>query len=332
MTTVYVGSARSDEHGKAYGGAAGDQKSGLEVSKQAWYLHSKGWRAFRAKDPAVAAKIAECMEWACASPLIGYDQWQRNTLYNALEPNGFKLALSKAVETDCSALVRVCMGYAGITGVPSDFRTYNMPSELMKTGAFVELKGTKYTNQSAYLGAGDILVTPVSGHTVVVLNNGDKYEGTVQEKVWTLGERLLKVGAEGEDVRLLQKYLLKLGYSVGAAGTDGEFGSKTADAVKAFQADKGLDDDGEYGELTHAALMDALDMKPADTPQITPEGLGNLTVKAGTWNLRTGPGTAYPVAAVVKGGDKLSELSAENWKPIKHDGQTLWISKNALEG
>lgn len=332
MATVYVGSARSDENGKAYGGKAGDQKSGREVSTQAWYKHSKGWRVFRAKDPAKAAKIAECMEWACASPLIGYDQWQRNTLYNALEPNGFKLALSKAVETDCSALVRVCMAYAGITGVPSDFRTWSMPAELMKTGAFVELKGTKYTNQSAYLGAGDILVTPVSGHTVVVLNNGDKYEGTVQEKVWTLGERLLKVGAEGEDVRLLQKYLLKLGYSVGAAGTDGEFGSKTADAVKAFQADHGLDDDGEYGELTHAALMDALDLKPADTPQITPEGLGNLTVKAGTWNLRTGPGTAYPVAAVVKGGGKLSELSAENWVPIKHDGETLWISKNALEG
>ena len=332
MATVYVGSARSDEHGKAYGGQPGDQKNGLEVSKQAWYKHSKGWRVFRAKYPAVAAKIAECMAWACASPLIGYDQWNRNTLYNALFPAFDLSALSKKVETDCSALVRVCMGYAGITGVPSDFRTYNMPSELLKTGAFVELKGTKYTNQSAYLGAGDILVTPVSGHTVVVLNNGDKYEGAVQEKVWTLGERVLKKGMDGEDVRLLQKYLVQLGYSVGAAGTDGEYGGKTEDAVQAFQADHGLDDDGEYGPLTHAKLMDILDDEPAATPPVTSESVGNLTVKPGTWNLRTGPGTEYSVAAVVKGGDKLSELSAENWKPIKHDGQQLWISKNALEG
>lgn len=331
MAMVYVGSARSDEHGKAYGGQPGDQKNGLEVSKQAWYLHSKGWRVFRAKYPAVAAKIAECMAWACASPLIGYNQWQRNTLYNALFPVFDLTALNKKVETDCSALVRVCMGYAGITGVPSDFRTYNMPTELLATGAFVELKGTKYTSQSAYLGAGDILVTPVSGHTVVVLNNGDKYDGVAQEKAWTLGERVLKKGMDGEDVRLLQRYLVQLGYSVGTAGTDGEYGGKTADAVQAFQADHGLDDDGEYGPLTHAKLMDVLDDEPAATPPVASEGVGNLTVKAGTWNLRTGPGTDYPAAAVVKGGDKLSELSTENWVPIKHDGQTLWISKNALE-
>lgn len=332
MATVYVGSARSDENGKAYGGSAGDQKNGLEVSKQAWYKHSKGWRVFRAKYPAVAAKIAECMTWACASPLIGYDQWNRNTLYNALFPVFDLAALNKKVETDCSALVRVCMGYAGITGVPSDFRTYNMPTELLKTGAFVELKGTKYTSQSAYLGAGDILVTPVSGHTVVVLNNGDKYEGTVQEKAWTLGERVLKKGMEGEDVRMLQKYLVQLGYSVGTAGTDGEYGGKTADAVQAFQADHGLDDDGEYGPLTHAKLMDVLDDEPAVTPPVASEGVGNLTVKAGTWNLRTGPGTDYPVAAVVKGGDKLQELPDENWVPVIRNGQQLWVSENALEG
>lgn len=55
MATVYVGSARSDENGKAHSGKAGDQKSGREVSTQAWYKHSKGWRVFRAKNPAHAA-------------------------------------------------------------------------------------------------------------------------------------------------------------------------------------------------------------------------------------------------------------------------------------
>jgi hypothetical protein len=34
--TVYVGSARSYENGEAYNGQAGDQKSGNEVSTQAW--------------------------------------------------------------------------------------------------------------------------------------------------------------------------------------------------------------------------------------------------------------------------------------------------------
>ena len=88
MSTVKIGSARIDENGKAHGGAAGDQ-TGKEVSTQAWYLSSKGWRVFRAKNPGVAEKIAQAMEWACANHHIGYDQYQRNTLYNAAEVVGF---------------------------------------------------------------------------------------------------------------------------------------------------------------------------------------------------------------------------------------------------
>lgn len=37
---------------------------------------------FRAKDPARAAKIAQAMKAACANDRIGYDQWQRDTLYD----------------------------------------------------------------------------------------------------------------------------------------------------------------------------------------------------------------------------------------------------------
>ena len=90
--TVYVGSARSDENGKANSGKAGDQKQGKEVSTQAWYKHSKGWRVFRAKDPKHALIIAKIMRWACKSDLIGYDQWNRHTLYNALKAVGFDLS------------------------------------------------------------------------------------------------------------------------------------------------------------------------------------------------------------------------------------------------
>lgn len=176
--TVYVGSARSDENGKANSGKAGDQKQGKEVSTQAWYKHSKGWRVFRAKDPVHALMIAKIMRWACVSDLIGYDQYQRNTLYNELEKVGFggEPQLSKAVETDCSALVRVCLAFCGID-VPAEFRTANMAQYMLDTGMFVELKGSKYTDQPDYLGEGDILVTQTSGHTVVVLDNGDLYEG-----------------------------------------------------------------------------------------------------------------------------------------------------------
>ena len=236
MATVRVGSARIDERGKAYGGRAGDQ-TGRELSTQKWYLHKKGWRVFRAVKREQALKIAADMEAACKNSHIGYDQWQRNTLYKAAEPVGFDCGKVRTdCETDCSALVRVCCAYAGIMGLPGDFRTGNMPKNLLATGMFVELRGAKYTDQSAYLGKGDILVTRTHGHTVVVLDDGVKYEGAVEAKDYALGERLLKHGAEG---------------------ADGEFGDATELAVKDFQKKNGLYADGQYGKKTHAALIAA---------------------------------------------------------------------------
>ena len=54
---VIIGSARIDERGKAIGGRAGDQTRN-ELSTQSWYLHSKVWRVFRAKDAKARELIA----------------------------------------------------------------------------------------------------------------------------------------------------------------------------------------------------------------------------------------------------------------------------------
>ena len=170
MATVKIGSARIDENGNATGGKAGDQ-TGREVSTQSWYKHAKGWRVFRAKSAAVAEKIAQDMQWACDNKHIGYDQGQRLTLYDVAKPLGFNCRrVEKNCETDCSALVRVCCAYAGIS-LPN-FRTPTEPAALLDSGAFVELKGSKYTDSDKYLKRGDILVTRTQGHTVVVLSNG----------------------------------------------------------------------------------------------------------------------------------------------------------------
>ena len=157
-------------------------------------------------------------------------------------------------ETDCSALVRVCCAYAGILGLPADFRTVNEPTYLAKTGAFVELMGGKYTEQSLYLGRGDILVTKVSGHTVVVLSNGSKYEGTLEPKAYVLGECIIRYGCEGPDVKLMQEYLADLGYDLGKWGCDGDFGDCTDLALRAFQKNAHVDSDGECGPITLEAL------------------------------------------------------------------------------
>lgn len=167
--SVIVGSARIDENGNAHGGAAGDQ-TGKEVSTQNWYNHSKGWRVFRAKY-SMGEAIAVDMQNACNNSCIGYDQYQRDSLYKEAEKVGFDCSkVTKKCETDCSALVRVCCAYAGI--MLPNFRTTDEAKVLLNSGAFDEMQGTKYTQQSEYLRRGDILVTKTQGHTVVVLSNG----------------------------------------------------------------------------------------------------------------------------------------------------------------
>ena len=246
---VIIGSARIDENGKAHGGAAGDQ-TGKEVSTQAWY--DRDWRVLRPKDPAKAKKIAKGMQSACDNANIGYDQYQRHTLYNLVKPLGYDPAkANKKCETDCSALVRVCCCYGGI--MVGDFNTESEARVLMATGEFVELTGSKYTSQSDYLGIGDILVTRKKGHTVVVLSNGPKYDGALASEPRKLGERILREGDEGEDVEEMQQRLDWIGFHPGEI--DGIFGTKTKMAVKDLQTRAGIEVDGEFGPDSYAALV-----------------------------------------------------------------------------
>ena len=167
--SVLIGSARS-----SYGNTTpGDQNGGKEVSTENWYLHSKGWYVLRAKNAAAQEKIAVAMERACANNDIGYDQSTRNTLYNDVKPYGFDPSrTTKKVNTDCSALVRVCVNYAGIT--VGDFITSNEVSTLMATGAFDKFTDDVHCKSSDHLLRGDILDTRTKGHTVVVLSDGAK--------------------------------------------------------------------------------------------------------------------------------------------------------------
>ena len=170
--TVKIGSARVDERGKYSGGQAGSQID-KEISRQDWYLHSKGWVLIRPKDSKKAEKIAKNMEYACDSKYVGYDQGQNTTLYKVVKEFGFDISkLKTKCETDCARLVRVCVKYAGINA--SDFYTATEVNTLKATGEFKILTSDKYCKSSDYLKRGDILVTKTKGHTVVVLSNGSK--------------------------------------------------------------------------------------------------------------------------------------------------------------
>lgn len=170
--TVYLGNAWSDERGKSKGGESGNQ-SGKELRIVKWYkTDGKPWRVFRA-DAEAAERIAYAMDAACKNPNIGYDQSDRNTLYEVSKPLGFDTAkVDTPCECDCSSLVRVCVLYAGIS-VPN-FSTSSEAKRLLATGRFTEMQGERYTDEPNYLKRGDILVK--QGHTAVVLNDGEKAE------------------------------------------------------------------------------------------------------------------------------------------------------------
>lgn len=66
---------------------------------------------------------------------------------------------------------------------------------------------------------------------------------------------LLKYGRTGGYVRTAQLLLIAAGFSVGADGADGEYGVNTTNAVTKFQQFHDLEDDGELGGDTWAALL-----------------------------------------------------------------------------
>lgn len=313
--SVKLAAAHIDESGHARGGKAGDQ-TGREVCFRNYYVHSKGWRVFRPKDPLAGEKIAQDAEWACDNSKIGYDQNQRDTLYNVAEGVGFNcFKVTKACETDCSALVRVCCAYAGI-GLPN-FNTSNEADALLKSGAFTELTGSKYTNQGVYLRRGDILVTRTKGHTEIVVSNGSKSGAPVHDE-----PRVLKNGMSGADVKTLQQKLIKAGFYCGKYGADGDFGDATEMAVRRFQTQHGLAVDGQAGPKTMAALDAVLAV------QKEPESPKYVEIVGGNCYVRSEPNTDGDIRGVALEGSKLiyEGRKSGKWLSVVYKERLGWVS------
>lgn len=66
----------------------------------------------------------------------------------------------------------------------------------------------------------------------------------------------LRKGDKGEYVTLMQTELIQKGYPCGDTGADGKFGTQTEKALKRFQKDSGLVEDGICGQKTWEALSE----------------------------------------------------------------------------
>lgn len=278
----YQGGASIDENGHAYGGQAGDQKD--EVRRRPWYVNKeKGWYIYRAIDPRIGPLVAYAMERSVANRNIGYNQWKRYTLYDQVKPLGYDPGLAtKPCDCDCSTDIFDCLCYAfnqigikfdelvilrGRTKTEEDFRTGNMGARLMATGMFVKFTDAKHCSRGdgAYLRKGDIAVTRRSGHTIALLEDGELAYADELTPVTTVknpytepsDKEIVKIGFRIKTkVKWVQWYLKRLGYDLGPAGVDGDFGPLTDAAVRAFQTKMKIKSDGEVGKDTRGKLKE----------------------------------------------------------------------------
>lgn len=202
--SVIIGHASADERGRASGGQAGDQ-TGREVCTRSWYIG--GWNVvLRAKDPAIAEKMARFCEAVCANDCIGYDQYNRNSLRAAARAVGWDASkITAPCSTDCSALMTCCAEAAGVNvpytiigTVENAPVTQNMRTRFFNTGAFQVLFDREYLDTSANLRRGDILVRE-SGHTAMALTDGKNVEDNMT------GKEIVSKLSDAEAWELVQK-------------------------------------------------------------------------------------------------------------------------------
>lgn len=357
MAISVIGGASIDENGHAYGGKAGDQ-NGREVYKKNWYKHPKGWVVLRPNDPTDAEIIASTMDDICDNDYIGYDQYQRTSLLKLGLANGWNAAIiNSKTECDCSKAIQFCLFAAGIKAGTWDdgFRTGNMIPTMMATGRFTKLTESKYVNSSANLKRGDVLVTKTSGHTVAVITDGVN----ISRK---LGDRPLRKGSSGDDVKCFQNDLKILGYGSflgkwgeNKDGCDGDYGNDTMKAVKAFEKDHGLTQDGISDltcikmvvasvteKLTSATTTDDDDDPPDDTigddtpdtttgatvPETLPDYKCLWAIATSAVNVRTGPGTSYQKKIALYPGTGLvyAGETKDGWYAVLYRGKKHWVS------
>jgi len=140
-----------------------------------------------------------------------------------------------------------------------------------------------------------------------------------------LGDRDLKRGCEGDDVRELQADLMKLGYALPKYGADGDYGAETEKAVKQFQLAYGLPDDGVMNVgADYDTLFKALDNDPQEYKSVE--------ITGGSVNIRSAPGYDSKVYGTAHKGDILpyqgvtQEAEGKPWYLIIWQNQNAWVS------
>jgi peptidoglycan hydrolase-like protein with peptidoglycan-binding domain len=134
------------------------------------------------------------------------------------------------------------------------------------------------------------------------------------ERRTTLGDRIpVREGMSGNDIRVLQRFLRRLGFKV---SVDGEFGRGTLAAVRAFERQSGRPVNGvvDAGDIDTLRSTEALGDDPASPSGSTPTTAG-ATAKVGSDGLAIAPASAPDVVKrIIAAGNQIAT------KPYRYGG------------
>lgn len=143
---------------------------------------------------------------------------------------------------------------------------------------------------------------------------------------------VLKRGMKGDDVKAMQEKLIRLGYSCGKYGADGDFGSATEAAVEHLQENNRLESDGIYGPKTAEMvdkLLKLLDSEPAKDDDSTGT-LGNAEITGGSvWLWTAPPSMGGTKTKTVHKGDTFPVID-DSYIAINVGGQIMWVNQKYL--
>lgn len=257
-----------DELGCYSGGKAGDQ-SGGEWSIVDWYEYpwDGGWHCIlHHPNKLVRKMIAQLATEAANNDLIGYDQSQRYTFWQALEKAGYyPRQITTPCEGDCSAGVLAICKATGYLLNDEKLKTITIygytgtEKNILRNAGFEVRTDSKYLTSDDYLYAGDILLNELN-HTCTCVTDGAKVVTTPDTKVgeYLIKPQTLKRNMECLDVLRAKIVLKARGYY--KASINDKYGTKAIKATKLFQAAAGLKQTGNMNRDTWWTLF-GLDVK-----------------------------------------------------------------------
>ena len=292
----------------------------------------------------------------CTQSLYNSKKNQYPQHYTAARASGYEKDI-KAGKTcaDCVGMIKSFFWTGGEFGTTPKYATNHCPD----TNADGMLKLCIETGPIKTIPDEPGLVVWKSGHIGVYVGGGytvemkgfdyDCQRNKVSKGPWTKWGRLpksmitytgetsdptpqgLSRGDHGSAVTAMQKALLAWDEKcLPKYGADGDFGSETEKAVKAFQEADGLPVTGVYDEATRKALTD---WKPQEGPENPEPGTPAKYVEIKQIHVRSAPGDQYMSLGTVQPGYRLpyqgethKDADGVEWYLVEYDGQNGWVS------